>query len=800
MHPSLPETHPRYPFENLCFEGGGVKGVAYCGALRVLEEEGVYPHHVRRVAGTSIGSLFAMLLALGYSSAELVELLRKTDLSQVLQDRRFGWLGAAWNMFRTFGLNPGSRLADFIGQCLVSHGGTADLTFRQLYEQSGRELCVPVCNVTRLETEYCHPKTTPELPVRVAVAMSMALPVLMRPHRITRSFRDSTSSWKEEELYTDGGLLCNFPVHAFDGWWLSMAPEDTFLARLRPSSEAARLTQDAVRFSPPSGATLAFTTFSDLDRDHSSAWAREGGGPPPRPDTALARAQAKLESQNQRRLARSGELERAFGQLTDTLAGLDGDGDGHISRHEVQALFDQGTLSPADAVLLFGTDAQRSRWLPAMARGESVGCFALTERGAGSDPGGLRTQATLRPGGVWTLEGEKIWVTNGGIADVAVVIARTTERTAHARPKLTAFVLERGDGFTTRPSAPKLGLRGASTTAMDLAGLRVTTDRLLGDVGKGYRVAMEVFSRGRVGLAAVCLGAARKLAGMTLERVSGRAAFGRNISEFGMVKDKVARMMAETWAMESMVYLTTGIADAKVPDWSLESAMTKVFASEALSRIATDALLLAGGAGVSQDQPWERMLRDARVYQILQGTHETLRAYIALGGLQGPSRQISEVARAMREPIKGFGLMYDFAMQRARSALGRERVNRAHPSLRREVVMIEEHVLSLARAVDKVLRRHGKDIAEMQFAQRRLADIATDLYAITACVARCTRALERKGESGAQRECDLTSAFANLAQRRIRANLAAFDDNDDELLKSIAARACLDGAYSFEAP
>jgi predicted acylesterase/phospholipase RssA len=360
MHPSLPETHPRYPFENLCFEGGGVKGVAYCGALRVLEEEGVYPHHVRRVAGTSIGSLFAMLLALGYSSAELVELLRKTDLSQVLQDRRFGWLGAAWNMFRTFGLNPGSRLADFIGQCLVSHGGTADLTFRQLYEQSGRELCVPVCNVTRLETEYCHPKTTPELPVRVAVAMSMALPVLMRPHRITRSFRDSTSSWKEEELYTDGGLLCNFPVHAFDGWWLSMAPEDTFLARLRPSSEAARLTQDAVRFSPPSGATLAFTTFSDLDRDHSSAWAREGGGPPPRPDTALARAQAKLESQNQRRLARSGELERAFGQLTDTLAGLDGDGDGHISRHEVQALFDQGTLSPADAVLLFGTrDVQR---------------------------------------------------------------------------------------------------------------------------------------------------------------------------------------------------------------------------------------------------------------------------------------------------------------------------------------------------------------------------------------------------------------------------------------------------------
>lgn len=454
----------------------------------------------------------------------------------------------------------------------------------------------------------------------------------------------------------------------------------------------------------------------------------------------------------------------------------------------------------ANAVQLFGTDAQRARWLPAMARGESLGCFALTERGAGSDPGGLRTQATLRPGGVWTLEGEKVWVTNGGHAELAVVIARTTERTAHARPRLTAFMLEKADGFTVSPSPPKLGLRGTSTTALHLSGLRVTTDRVLGDVGRGYRVAMEVFSRGRAGLAAICVGVARRLVDMTLERVTARAAFGRNIAEFGMVKDKVAGMMADTWAMESMVYLTTGIADAKVPDWSLEGAMSKVFASEALWRIANDALQLAGGAGVSQDAAWERLLRDARVYQLMQGTHETLRAYVALGGLQGPSRQISDVARAMREPIKGFGLMYDFAMQRARAALGRERVNRAHPALRREVVMIEEHVLALARAVDKVLRRHGKDIAEMQFSQRRLADIATDLYALTACVARCTRALNRKGESGAQRECDLTGAFANTALARMRANLAAFDDNDDELRKGIASRACTDGAYSFEAP
>lgn len=455
-------------------------------------------------------------------------------------------------------------------------------------------------------------------------------------------------------------------------------------------------------------------------------------------------------------------------------------------------------LLAANALLLFGSDAQRARWLPAMARGERIGGFALSETGAGSDAGGIRTQATLKPGGLWTLDGAKSWVTNGGVAELVVVIARTTERAQHARPKLTAFVLERGDGFTVSDDPAKLGVRGASTPSMQLPGVSVTSDRVLGEVGRGYKVAMEVLSRGRVGLAAGCVGAARRLLRMSIERATTRSAFGRSIAEFGLIKDKLARMMTETWAMESMVYLTTGIADAKVPDWSLESAMCKVFATEALWRIASEALQIAGGAGASQAEPWERMLRDARVYLLMEGTNETLRAYIALAGLQGPSRQIAEVARAMREPIKGFGLMYDFAMQRARSALGRERLNRGHSTLRREVLILEEHVAALARGADKVLRRHGKDIAEMQYTQRRLADIATDLFALSACIARCTRAIERKGESGARRETELTAAFTNMADRRLKANLAAFDANDDELLKGIATQACADGAYSFE--
>jgi acyl-CoA dehydrogenase family protein 9 len=152
----------------------------------------------------------------------------------------------------------------------------------------------------------------------------------------------------------------------------------------------------------------------------------------------------------------------------------------------------------------------------------------------------------------------------------------------------------------------------------------------------------------------------------------------------------------------------------------------------------------------------------------------------------------------MREPIKGFGLLSDFVLLKARAALGRERLNRAHPSLRREAVVFEEYVGMLSKNVDKVLRRHGKDIAEMQYTQRRVADMTIDLYALAACLTRTTRAIERKGEEGARREIELTAAFTNGAERRLQFNVAAFDSNDDELLKGIASQGYQDGGYPFD--
>jgi acyl-CoA dehydrogenase family protein 9 len=211
-----------------------------------------------------------------------------------------------------------------------------------------------------------------------------------------------------------------------------------------------------------------------------------------------------------------------------------------------------------------------------------------------------------------------------------------------------------------------------------------------------------------------------------------------------------------------------------------------------------ESLQIAAGVGYMQEYPYERWLRDSRINLIFEGTNEILRCFIALSGMQGPSRALTDVSRAMREPIKGFGLLSDFAIRKARSALGRERLSRVHPLLNREGVLFEDYVSDFAKNVDKVLRRHGREIAEMQYTQKRVSEMAIELYAIASVVARTTRAIEKRGEEGARREIDLATIFVAGAERRLAEAVAAFDKNDDELRKAVATKAYADGGYPLD--
>ncbi|MFB3103837.1 MAG: patatin-like phospholipase family protein, partial [Pseudomonadales bacterium] len=329
------------------------KGLAYCGALKVLEDEGIYPTHIHRVAGTSSGGLFATLVAMGFTADELRELLYATDLVALMRDARFGRLSELVNLFTLYGFNPGFRLMEFLGGLLDERVGAADVTFLQLYERCGRELCVTITNITRMMTEYCHPKTTPDMPVRLAVSMSMSMPVLMQPYKILRKIGKAGN--KEEDLYTDGGLLCNYPLHAFDGWWLSLEPADTFMKRMHPLKDAARFMHPTERFHPANNGTLGFTVFANNELDITRAWQLPDGGAPTRPETKLTRKRAAEETVEAERTAMSTALEAAFERLVDALDEVEQDGDGRVSRLEAEGLFDSGRLSTDDAELLFGT-------------------------------------------------------------------------------------------------------------------------------------------------------------------------------------------------------------------------------------------------------------------------------------------------------------------------------------------------------------------------------------------------------------------------------------------------------------
>jgi acyl-CoA dehydrogenase family protein 9 len=478
-----------------------------------------------------------------------------------------------------------------------------------------------------------------------------------------------------------------------------------------------------------------------------------------------------------------------YARVVQEMASLDGSVALTVSAHQMRG---------ARGLMLFGTEAQQQRYLPRMASGETLAAFALTEPNAGSDAAEMQTRAEPQPGGDFVLNGTKTWVTNGGIADVFIVFARTSAAEDGVKPRITAFLVERGPGVTTGPNEGKLGVRGASTTDLHLRDVRVPAGAVLGDVGRGFKVAVQLMDGGRVGLASSCMGTCRRVIKMSVERCQQRRAFGRPIGEFGLVKDKIAEMMADAWMLECMTYLTTGLVDSGTADHSVESAICKVFGSEACWRVVNRGLEIAAGVGYSAGYPMERFLRDARVYFVYEGTNDILRAFIALSGMQGPGRELEDVARAMREPIKGFGLLSEFALRKAKGALGRQRMTRHHGLLNREAVVLEEYVQALASAVDRVLRKHGRDIAEMQYTQKRTADMAIDLYGIAACISRTTRAIERRGEEGARREFDLTSIAVAAAERRLAQLVAAVDKNDDELRKGVASRAYVDGGYPLD--
>ena len=421
-------------------------------------------------------------------------------------------------------------------------------------------------------------------------------------------------------------------------------------------------------------------------------------------------------------------------------------------------------------ILCFGTEDQKTRYLPRLVSGELVGAYALSESGSGSDALGARARATRQPDGSYALSGEKMWITNGGFADIFIVFAKVDGEL------FTAFIVERGfAGVSTGKEEHKLGLLGSSTTPLILQDAKVPAANLLGDVGKGHKIAFNTLNYGRLKLGAMCSGGARLAIEEAARYAGQRKQFGKPIATFGAIRQKLGDMVARQYAVEAMLYRTAGLIDAALQgghapaqilatleEFAIEASILKVASSEALDFILDENVQIHGGNGFVRDYPAERHYRDARVNRIFEGTNEINRLLIpgmlARRALKGDLALIPAAKKLMDE------IMAPAAMDPGGDGpLEAER--RAIAAMKKVALMI----------LGTAMQTYGQKLADEQEVLLAAADVIIEVFAAESALLRAAQAADTLHEAAAR-------VYVNDAAVRVEASaktaLAAMADGD----------------------
>jgi len=446
--------------------------------------------------------------------------------------------------------------------------------------------------------------------------------------------------------------------------------------------------------------------------------------------------------------------------------------------------------------VLFGSDEQKARLLPDLAAGRKLAGFALTEPNAGSDAYNLESRAVSQPDGSWRLNGEKRWIGNGGRGDVFVAFARTE---VDGKDRHTAFILEKGmEGFEAGEPYDTMGLRGNNLCPLYFRDVRVPPENVLGEPGEGFRIAMQVLNNGRMSLGTGAVGLAKRLLDLTIDHVLERRQFGRPLADFDMVEDKIGWMVSYLFGLESMAYMTTGLVDAGIEDYAVESAMAKVVGTEFVWYLANRALQLKGGQGYMRTEPYEQILRDIRIFPIFEGANDVMRAYVALSCFKPLGEELRVLGELdLRDPIGSLGSVADYAFGRVKRGVRPDRITCAHPELSELADPLTGQVKRLRGEAEALLRRHGTKVAEEGMSQKRFADALADVYAQIAVLSRVTGIFEEQGVEASGQERFIAETFCTRAQRRVESQLNRIEHNDDERMHSIARLAYKRGAYGY---
>jgi len=439
-------------------------------------------------------------------------------------------------------------------------------------------------------------------------------------------------------------------------------------------------------------------------------------------------------------------------------------------------------------IVYFATDAAKQKYLPKIATGELITAYALTEAGSGSDA--LAAKATARlsdDGKEYILNGEKMWITNGGFADVFIVFAKVDG------DKFSAFIVERQPGLTSGAEEHKMGIKGSSTTALVLSDVRTPVENLLGDIGKGHKIAFNVLNIGRFKLGAMCIGGMKLAVHESVRYANERHQFGKSISSFGAIKAKLAEQAIRTWVGESMIYRTLGLIEAgisavdskdmdarlrAIEEYAAECSIIKVALSEYCDYVVDEMVQIYGGYGYSADYPAERAYRDSRINRIFEGTNEINRMLIP--------------GRLMKSALSG-----NLPLLPAAQALMDEVLSPQISGFDDDdsLLAVEQKLTTNAKKValmtlGTAAQKYMMKLADQQEILMGIADIIMDIYAMETAILRALKLVASQGENAAARYLDMTRVFCNDAVQRIETrakNTLAGMAEGDELRTLLAA-------------
>jgi acyl-CoA dehydrogenase family protein 9 len=447
-------------------------------------------------------------------------------------------------------------------------------------------------------------------------------------------------------------------------------------------------------------------------------------------------------------------------------------------------------------IAMFGTPEQKQRFLPDLAAGRKLAGFALTEPNAGSDAYNVESRAVLQPDGSYRLNGEKRFIGNGEKGSVFTTFARCE---VNGRDRHVALILEKGmKGFEVGERYDTMGLRGNDLRRLYFRDVRVPAENVLGEPGEGFRIAMEVLNNGRIGLGTGSVGATKGLLDRIIDHVKERRQFGAPLADLELVQDKIGWMVSYLFGIESTAYLTCGLVDRGVPDYSLESAICKVSGTEFLWYAANRVLQLKGGEGYMRDEPYEKVLRDIRIFPIFEGANDVLRSFIALSGIKPLGEELSGIGDLeLTDPIGSVGVLLDYVGDRIQREVRPAKLSEAHPELKDHADAVSDQVKQLREVAESLLRRHKRDIVARGFQHKRLADALADIYAQVAVLSRVSSIFADQGVEPSGQERYIAETFCTRAADRVRGRFDQIEHNDDERMTAIAKLAYRRGEYGY---